>query len=49
VDVCLVAAVVAGVCADALTEELLDCGQEGGVFGQGEVAVGVVCGLQTAG
>ena len=48
VDVRLVAAVVAGVRADALAEELFDRRQEWARLWQRQVAVGVVCGLKAA-
>jgi hypothetical protein len=48
-DVCPVAAAVAGVGGDSFAEELFDGGDEGVLFGKGEVGEGQVCGFQAAG
>ena len=48
-DVCSVAAAVAGVGRDSFAEEFFDGGDEGVLFGQGEVREGQVCGFQAAG
>jgi hypothetical protein len=48
-DVCPVAAAIAGVGGDSFAEEFFDGGDEGVLLWKGEVGEGQVCGFQAAG